>query len=165
MTRIYRIGAVLLFCFLSTFAFSTVPLQASLEQLASEADHILAGHVIGVDMIDAEGRAITNLSAMTGPGLKNTIRLIIKVDQVFFSNAKAVPETIRVPLDPLMHFSLGQISDAHREPSNTFLLILRGPFFEPVVPGIFARDLNDKETALAIRAKTQASPRKVERRN
>ena len=42
-----------------------------------------------------------------------------------FSRAESLPEVIEVPLDPMMHFSLGQIRDAHREPSKTMLLILR----------------------------------------
>ncbi|HEY0684013.1 MAG TPA: hypothetical protein VGD45_16905 [Steroidobacter sp.] len=141
----------------SIAAFATLPLQATLEQLASDSDHILAGHVIGVDMVGADGKEISDETAMTGPGRQTKIRLIIKVDKVFFSRAKAVPDTIRVPLDPMMHFSLGQIREAHREPSRTMLLILKGGSFEPVVPGVFFRELDEAQKALDIRARAQRS--------
>ncbi len=146
---------VLLLCLVSAAAVATLPLNATLEQLASESDHILAGHVIGVDMIDANGKEIQDKEAMTGPGIRATIRLIIKVDQVFFSSAKVVPDVIWVPLDPMMHFRLGQIKQAHREPSSSMLVILKGGSFEPVVPGVFLRELSDARKALEIRARKQ----------
>jgi hypothetical protein len=157
-----RYVAALLVCLCSASAFSTLPLQATLEQLASDSDHILAGHVIGVDMIDANGKEIGDEEAMTGPGLQTKIRLIIKVDEVFFSRAKAVPDIIRVPLDPMMHFSLGQIKEAHREPSSSMLVILQGGSFEPVVPGVFLRELSDTQKALEIRARKQGSNKTME---
>lgn len=157
-----RYVAALLVCLCSASAFSTLPLQATLEQLASDSDHILAGHVIGVDMIDANGKEIGDEEAMTGPGLQTKIRLIIKVDEVFFSRAKAVPGIIRVPLDPMMHFSLGQIKEAYREPSSSMLVILQGGSFEPVVPGVFFRELSDTQKALEIRARKQGSNKTME---
>jgi hypothetical protein len=156
-----HVAAAFLFL-LSSVALATLPLQASLERLASDCDHILAGHVVGVDMIDGEGKEITDVQAMTGPGLKNTILLIIKVDEVFFSRVKTVPETIKVPLDSMMHFSLGEIREAHQEPSETRLLILQGKCFEPIVPGVFFRSLEDKDQALQIRAKAQGSNKTIE---
>lgn len=151
----YVVALVISLC--SVVAFATTPLQATLEELASDSDHILAGHVIGVDMIDAGGKEISDETAMTGPGLQTKIRLVVKVDKVFFSRAKVVPDIIRVPLDPAMHFSLGQVRAAHREPSGTLLLILKGASFEPVVPGVFFRELSDAPKALEIRAKAQES--------
>ena len=138
-------------------AFASFPREATLKELASGSDHILAGHVIGVDMVDGNGKEITDDEAMTGPGLQTRIRLIIKVDEVFFSTTKVVPETIRVPLDPMMHFSLGHIKEAYPKPSNSRLLILQGESFEPVVPGVLFRDLTDAKKALKIRAKAQKS--------
>lgn len=154
--------AAAILCLFSTMAMATFAQQASLERLASDCDHILAGHVIGVDMIDSEGKEIADPTARTGPGLKNTIRLIVKVDEVFFSRAKTVPEIIKVPLDSMMHFSLGQIREAHREPSETMLLILQGGSFKPVVPGVFFRSLEEKSKALDIRARTQGSNKAIE---
>lgn len=157
-----RYALALLVGLYSVVAFATLPLQATLEQLASDSDHILAGHVIAVDMIGADGKETLDENAMTGPGLRNTIRLIIKVDEVFFSRAKVVPDVIRVPLDPMMHFSLGQIREAHREPSKKMLVILQGGAFEPVVPGVFFRELSDTQKALEIRAKAQRSNKTME---
>jgi hypothetical protein len=152
-----RYALALLVGLYSVVAFATLPLQATLEELASDSDHILAGHVIGVDMIGADGKETLDENAMTGPGLRGTIRLIIKVDEVFFSRAKVVPDVIRVPLDPMMHFTLGQIRDAHRQPSRKMLVILQGGSFEPVVPGVFFRELSDAQKALEIRARAQGS--------
>ncbi len=157
-----RYALALLMGLYSVVAFATLPLQATLEQLASDSDHILAGHVIGVDMIDADGNEMLDEKAMTGPGLRNTIRLIVKVDEVFFSRANVVPDVIRVPLDPMMHFSLGQIREAHREPSEKRLVILKGGGFEPIVPGRFFRELSDTQEALEIRARAQGSDRTME---
>lgn len=157
-----KYAIALLACLCAVAAFATLPLQATLEQLASDSDHILAGHIIGVDMIDADGKEITDEKAMTGPGRQTKIRLIIKVDEVFFSRAKSVPDTIRVPLDPRMHFSLGQIKEAHREPSSSGLVILKGGSFEPVVPGVFFRELSEAQAALEIRAKTQKANQTIE---
>lgn len=157
-----RYVSALLVCLCSAAAFATLPLEATLEQLASDSDHILAGRVIGVDMIDADGKEIRDEKAMTGPGLQTKIRLIIKVDEVFFSRAKVVPDVIRVPLDPMMHFSLGQIKEAHREPSRSMLVILQGGSFDPVVPGVFFRELSDAQKALEIRAREQGSKKTIE---
>jgi hypothetical protein len=148
------LAAVLLWLF-SAMALATIPLQASLEELASKADHIFSGHVTGVEMIDGQGKAVNDRNAKTGPGLQHTILLIVKLDAVFFSRAKVVPEIIRVPLDPLMHFSFGQIESAHSTPSGTFLLILKGDSFQPILHGVFARPMSDKERALEIREKAQ----------
>lgn len=140
----------------STLALATLPLKASLEELASQADHIVSGHVVAVEMVDGQGKQVPDRAAMTGPGLKNTIFLVVKVEEVFFSRAKAVPQTIKVPLDPAMHYSFGQIESAHKGPSGSFLLILRGESFEPIVPGVFARPIRDKDQALEIRSKAQS---------
>lgn len=114
---------------------ATTPLEASLEEMAKSADHILVGKVIGVDAIDSEGRILRDLKTMTGPGLKNTIRLIIEIEEAIVSVAPSVPNIIRVPLDPDMHYSLGQVTAVESESSEPFLLLLKGADFEPILPG------------------------------
>lgn len=64
----------------------------TLEEMAQEADHILIGRVAGVDMVDGHGKPITDPEARTGPSLDNTIRLLIKVDEVLVSNASEVQD-------------------------------------------------------------------------
>ena len=81
----------------TALAYSSLPVQVSLEKLVENSDHLLIGHVVGVDMIDGKGEEITDPSARTSPGSKNLIRLIVKVDEVIVSNVKNVPDTLKVP--------------------------------------------------------------------
>ncbi|MFT3806644.1 hypothetical protein [Arenimonas sp.] len=141
----------------STAALASLPLQATLEELAKGADHILVGRIVGVDMIDANGRPITDKDRRTGPGLKDRIRLLIVVDEVLVTNAPSVPKRLAVPLDPFMHYRYGDVSDAHAQASSPELILLRGKDFMPVVAGVFRRDLKDRAEALRIHAATHAS--------
>ena len=136
-------------------AFSSTLAEASLEDLACGADHVLIGSVVGVDMIDEDGHPVIDEKATTGPGLTNTIRLIIEVVEVLETNADAVPTRLRVPLDPFMHYSLGQIKRAHRERSPPSLVFLEGDKFQPVIDGRFRWTLSAKEQALEIRSKCE----------
>lgn len=132
-------------------AQASVPLEASLRDLACGADHVFVGRVVGVDMIDAKGRSISDERAMTGPGESTTIRLELEVMELIESSEAAFPSSIRVPLDPFMHYSLGQIKAAHVEPSNARLVFLRGDKFQPVIAGRFFWGLDARDEALALR--------------
>jgi len=107
---------------LPALALATLPLQATLEELARGADHIFVGRIIGVDMVDRNGTQITDPEARTGPGMNTQIRLNIQIDEVVASKAKPVPARLWVPLDGAMHISLGQVRTDHsarrRLPSN-----------------------------------------------
>ena len=76
-------------------AFAGFPFEATLDEMAVGADHILIGRVTGVGMIDGAGKPVTDPEARTGPGLRNQIRLRITVDQVLVSKAR----TRRTPID------------------------------------------------------------------
>jgi len=144
----------------SIVVLASVPIPTNIEELAKGADHILVGHVVGVDMVDKRGRQIEDENARTGPGLENTIRLHIVVDEVLVtSSRKPVPKLLKVPLDPFMHYSLGQIKSAHSKPSKPFLVLLKGSSFVPVVPGAVLRSLAEKETALRVHAEAHRAPK------
>ena len=66
--------------------------------------------------------------------------------------ANQVPALLKVPLDPAMHYDLGQIRAAHARPSTQILILLRGSEFLPIVTGIFSRMLEEKEESLRIHA-------------
>jgi hypothetical protein len=140
------------------FAFrvpASVPIPTTIEELAKGADHIVIGHVVDVDMVDGSGKQIKDEKGRTGPGLKNTIRLHVVVDEVLAtSSRKEFPKLLKLPLDPFMHYTLGQIKAAHSKPSGPFLVLLKGPPFLPVVPGALLRSLDEKETALRIHARS-----------
>ena len=136
---------------LPAIALAGFPFDASLEEMATSADHILVGRVTGVDMIDGSGKQVTALEARTGPGLKNQIRLRIAIDEVLVSNAPSVPMVLQAPLASHLHYSLGQIQAAHAVDSEQRLILLNGPRFEGIKPGVFMRSLMDKEEALRLR--------------
>ncbi|WP_020558108.1 hypothetical protein [Thiofilum flexile] len=141
---------------MNTIASASLPIRVSDEKLIQNTDHLIIGRVVGVDMIDKSGKAITNPNTRTGPGLTNTIRLIVKVDSVALTNAKKVPPVLKVPLDPFMHFTLGQIKTAHSGKQDPFLLLLKGDNFQPPFPGVFSKGVVEKDKYLkAIKAYKQ----------
>lgn len=133
-------------------ALCGLPSQMTLSDMATEADHVLVGHVIGVDMVDGNGHPIADSHAQTGPDLNNVIRLRISVDETLVTTAEKVPRVLLLPLDPLMHYSLGQIKSAHETDSTRRLLLLKGVDFSPIQPGVFFRPLLEKDEVLRIHA-------------
>ncbi len=145
-----RILILLLAALIPATSFAGFPFEATLEEMAEGADHILIGRVTGVDMIDANGKPVLDEKAMTGPGLRNTIRLLITVDEVLVTNAADVPNVLPVPLATHLHYSLGQIRNAHDGDTLVRLVLLQGENFKGIKPGVFLRPLSDKEEALRI---------------
>lgn len=148
MKSIRRILTILLAALIPATSFGGLPFEATLEEMAQGADHILIGHVAGVDMIDGQGKPVLDSKAMTGPGLKNTIRLLITVDEVLVTNAATVPKVLPVPLASHLHYSLGQVSDAHNGDTTMRLILLQGKDLVGIKPGVFMRPLSDKSEAL-----------------
>jgi hypothetical protein len=131
-------------------AMAGFPFEATLQEMAASADHILVGRVTGVDMINGSGGLVHDPDARTGPGLRNKIRLRIAVDEVLTSDSTNVPKLLYVPLASHLHYTLGQIQDAHAETSEPRLILLKGASFEAIKPGLFMRPLEDKEEALRV---------------
>lgn len=102
-------------------------------------------------MLSGSGRKIRDPEARTGPGLNNQIRLRIAVDEVIVTNAPKVPPVLYVPLASHLHYSLGQIQAAHAQESEQRLILLKGPDFQGIKPGVFMRPLQDKEEVLGLR--------------
>lgn len=145
-----RILMVLLAVLIPSTSFAGLPFEATLEEMAEGADHILIGRIIGVDMINSRGEAVLDREAATGPGLDNTIRLLIAVDEVLVTNVATVPNVLPVPLASHLHYRLGQIADAHDGDTAARLVLLEGNEFVGVKPGAFMRPLSDKDEALRI---------------
>jgi hypothetical protein len=149
--------SALIFSFVAASSFAAPAQEISMKEMASQADHVLVGVVIGADMIDGKGNQVTDEKAMTGPNEDHTIRLEIQVDKVLVSNVKKekVPKTVMVPLDPSVPFSLGQIKSAHATHHNDpFLVLLKGPQFQPIKPGRFGQPLSNRAAVLKIYRKT-----------
>ncbi|WP_454908833.1 hypothetical protein [Variovorax gossypii] len=127
---------------------ASLPLQMSLAEMVAQADHVLVGHVVGVDMVDGSGLPIVDGQARTGPGLNNVIRLHVAVDETLITNAKRVPKKLLVPLDPLMHYSLEQIRSAHQNDATPRLLLLEGSDFSSLKPGVFFLPVQEKDRVL-----------------
>lgn len=143
---------LLIAALLPVVALAGFPFEATLEEMAREADHILVGRVTGVDMIDGDGEPVTDDEARTGPDFDNQIRLRITIDEVLVTNATQVPEVIAVPLASHLHYSLGQIKEAHEGDTAVRLVLLKGQAFTGIKPGVFLRPLSDKDEALRLHA-------------
>jgi hypothetical protein len=140
-----------LFTLFPVTALAGVPFEATLEDMAVSADHILVGRVTGVDMIDGAGKPVTDPKARTGPGSRNTIRLRIAVDRVLVSTVDPVPRQLFVPLASHLHYSLGQIQAAHAQASDPRLMFLKGTAFDGIKPGVFMRPMEDQREAFRLR--------------
>lgn len=152
MYRILAMATLLV----SLVVLAGVPFEATLQEMAEQADHILVGRVTGVDMVDKQGRQVTDRDARTGPGLENTIRLLITVDEVLVTNAPSVPMALPVPLATHLHYTLGQIQDAHANDTAKRLILLKGKDFVGILPGVFLRPLEDKSEALRLHQATHS---------
>ncbi|TWI06267.1 hypothetical protein IP90_00532 [Luteimonas cucumeris] len=141
-----------LIALIPAIAITGFPYEATLEDMAQQADHVLVGRVVGVDMVNDQGNPVADPKARTGPGLDNTIRLRIRVDHVLVTNASKVPDVIPVPLASHLHYTLGQIQEAHADDTEVRLVLLKGPGFIGIKPGVFLRPLSDKEQALRLHA-------------
>ncbi len=139
-----KIFWTLCFCLLAFTSFATSLPPRSLAQLVTDYDHVIIGKVTLVDMIDAKGKQITNLTARTGPGLYHTIRLNITVQTngVLLTNSKHVPPTLIIPLDSAWHYSLGQIKTA--EEGQTRIFLLKGANFDFAYSAGCSRALSDR---------------------
>ena len=143
---------LLLVALVPAIAMAGIPFEATLEEMSQQADHVLIGRVVGVDMVDDRGKPVVDPESRTGPGLNNTIRLLIRVDQVLASNVSKVPDVLPVPLATHLHYTLGQIQEAHAADEDVYLVLLKGPDFVGIKPGVFLRPIGDKEAALRFHA-------------
>lgn len=127
----------------ATAASATSVPQMPLEDVVRLADHVVVANVVRVDMVDGRGRAVTDPQARTGPGLKNQIRFHLRVKQVLFSRAGAVPPTLTVPLWTMWHYQLGDMQEVVSEEDSVFLL--KGDGYEPAYRNGFQRSLDERE--------------------
>lgn len=143
---------VILFCIDIFPAFASSPIRTTLAELVKKSDHILVGHVYGVDMIDGKGEQITDLNAKTGPGLKNKIRLLIKVKEVYTEGSQLVPATLKVPLDSAMHYRFGQVKKASEDSfGKDRVILLTGDDYRPPIAGHFMRSIELKDKILMLK--------------
>lgn len=145
---------IIKFLLVSLFLSRTVTVQAtmvevkSLAELLPHAEHIVSGHVVKVDMIDGEGNVVSNKEAVTGPGIENTIRLHVKIDEVILTSSGKMPDIIKIKLWNAWHFSLGQIQESAKNEKAIYLL--KGPSYEIVFPRYFRRDPNEKSEIMGF---------------
>ena len=138
--RALAVGVVL--CVVPQMGLATTVEPRELSVLVDEADHVIEGTVVLVDMVDGEGAQVTDPDDGTGPGLDNTIRLHIAPTTVLKGDVDAVPNRLVVPLWPMWHYSLGQIRE-HEGQKGIFLL--RGAGYERVYPRLFHRPLSERD--------------------
>jgi hypothetical protein len=131
-------------------AGASVPIEMSIEELACRTDHVLMARVVDVELINSKGHV--QKSGDTGPGLGNTIRLILEVDEVVESNAAEVPQRLKFPLDSFMHYSVEQVRRVHHSDSAEYLVLLVGDRFQPFIPGLGLLSASLREKVTSLRA-------------
>ncbi|HDS1037816.1 TPA: hypothetical protein QDZ42_000928 [Stenotrophomonas maltophilia] len=122
-------------------ALATLLAPKPLQEMVAEADQIVRATVVAVEMVDGQGRPLTDPDSPTGPGLSNEIRLVLQVQEVLRSHGK-VPGTIRVPLWTMWHDSLGRARGRYLDSEGIFLLKGKRP--APVYPMDFQRPLDER---------------------
>ena len=102
-----------------------------------DADHVLSGRIVRVEMVDALGRQVLDRDARTGPGLANRMRFVVEVDDVLFTTCRRPPHRVLVPLWSAWHYTLGSMQD--QLTGSTGLFLLKGADFQPAYPQDFQR--------------------------
>jgi len=120
-----------------------IPFKA-LTNLVAEADHVLVGAVIQVDMVDGKGNHVTNETARTCPGSENQLRLHVAVatNGVIASTAINVPEKLVILLWQRWFDTLG--NRRKEVEGKSFIFLLKGAAFQPVYFGGFMRELSER---------------------
>ena len=128
---------------LTVAAYATQLPSKELDELVAQADHVLIGKVVKVQMVDGTGKELTNPETHTGPVLDNEIRLhiVIQDDGILKTNSKKPPKELIIPLWKAWHFSLGQWE---KDEGKTFIFLLKGEDFCPVYPISFMRKMSEK---------------------
>ena len=132
---------LLAMCF-PNLVFATSVLPKPLEEMVREADHVLVAKIVSVDLVDGDGRPLTDREAGTGPGSPNLMRLNLEVQEVLFVRMKPPPRTLRGPLWQMWNYSLGTMQDGLT--GDTGIFLLKGNEFEPVYPAHFQRALEER---------------------
>lgn len=145
---------------LISLAFALLPLHAGasrmptmpLDEMTAQADHILIGHTVGFDMVDQSGNELFYEGAKTGPGEGNRIRLHVAVDKVLAGNGWPAPTILKLPLSGSLHLRLSDFNPREMGMAGPFLVLLKGPQYEPIRPGLFMLHLAQQDEALRLHA-------------
>ena len=113
-----------------------------LDKIVLDADHVLSGRIVRVEMVDALGRQVRDRDARTGPGLTNRMRFVVEVDDVLFTTCRRPPRRVLVPLWSAWHYTLGSMQDQLTGSAGLFLL--KGADFQPAYPQDFQRSPEER---------------------
>jgi len=141
MKKLFTILSILL---VATTAFATQIPPRELSELIADADHVIVGKVIDVDMIDENGNQVKDREGRTGPGSENEIRLHVKIENegILKTNIKKPITKLIIPLWQRWHNTLGHEKDTSE--GTTYIFLLKGNNYEQVYPGSFKRPLSDR---------------------
>jgi len=142
-------------------AHATQVPHKELSELLADADHVLVGKVVKVDMVDRNGKQLRSREARTGPVLRNQLRLHVEIvkDGILKTNGDKEIKELIIPLWQAWHYRLGQWRDLAE--GKTFIFLLKGKNYQRVYPGLFLRQMSDREEIerLLKQEKMQKKPR------
>ncbi|WP_340649719.1 hypothetical protein [Pseudoxanthomonas winnipegensis] len=122
-------------------ATSIVP--TPLSEILAKSDHVIVGRVVEVDMIDGQGRPVTDFEARTGPGLTNVIRYRVHVEDVLQTNAARVPAVLVIPEWSAWHYTFDDVKTSAT--GQQFVFLLSGADFHPTNAAQFRYRLDSQE--------------------
>ncbi|NRR34104.1 hypothetical protein HSX11_28400 [Oxalobacteraceae bacterium] len=154
MKKFFLAGLLML---LASLSGATKMGIAGLDALVKMSDLIVVAKVSKVDMIDGAGKQVNDVSAMTGQGSGNTIRMYLQVSKVLFNSGPKPPATIVVNETRAKILQLGPMRDLSKERMEIFFL--KKGSHEPADPGSFRRDLSEKPAVLKLITEISKSAR------
>lgn len=129
---------------LSTGAQGTQIKRTPLAELVAQAEYIVVGKVVKVDIVDAAGHELADPNARTGPMQGNTIRLHVVVERrnIIKGDRKKIPTKLIVPEWPEWHATLG--NEQRRAAGKSFIFLLKGKDYSPVSAPESVRDITER---------------------
>ena len=154
---------ILLSAILLTPSFATQVASKKLAELVGDADYIVEGKIIGIEMRDVNGKKIDDKGSATGPGITNQLFLKVRVIKEGFSYPQSsnIPREFWIPLWQKWHDTLAKRTK--QSFGKTHIFLLKQKTFEPVYPAHFSRKVSEKaeiKRLLKMQKAEMATPRK-----
>ncbi len=134
----------------SVAANATSIKPTDLSVLVTQADYIVVGKVVKMDMIDANGQEIFDKKARTGPRSGKMIRYFVAVDRkkTLKGDIKKIPQSLVLPDWPMWIRGIDGMKEMYEGKNCIFLL--GAPNLFPKPQSQFVRDISEKSEIVRI---------------